>query len=88
MFEKSDFKTYSAKSLKNQKSIYAMKVYSSWNGEAYDMLGYTFKGRYHKVLKFLKLKKSRKKSKLLMSSAMLRFRKQEYYSMLVTNENC
>ena len=42
----------------------------------------------HKVLKLLKLKKSRKKSKLLMSSAMLRFRKQEYYSMLVTNENC
>ena len=28
-----------------------MKVYSSWNGDAYGMLGYTFKGRYHKVLK-------------------------------------
>ena len=28
---------------------------------AYDMLGYTFKGRYNMVLKLLKLKKSRKK---------------------------
>ena len=30
---------------------------------AYDMLGYTFKGRYYMVLKLLKLKKSRKNIK-------------------------